>query len=348
MFRYETDSNRRILQIMGHEKGFHILRPLISQSNAPSSRKPRDMRVLFLLIAFSFGITLSSQVEESKDWCRLNCDVNIHKENTELIYQLIQIDSVRDEIQRYKEKKFPIRFVYVQENSTIDQAAKRQELGQVIRDLNKSFSNTGFVFYIEEVGLLETDLKLEDLSQNLYNLYSDFSNANDREDMLTVYILGHRDKYCTITATSVSCSKVGGFSYILSDLANNIVLSQFDLLDSKIVAHEFGHFFGLYHTFEQNLFGKDEFDESKCYVTGDRICDTPPDPGSVFEVYVNYSRCEMIGHQDLNNHTYEPLIENYMSYYKPCYLKAYSFTEEQELVMKLASRLSFREVLSRN
>ena len=124
-------------------------------------------------------------------------------------------------------------------------------------------------------------------------------------------------------------------------------MSKFDLRDSKIVAHEFGHFFGLYHTFEESLFGKDSFDPDQCATTGDLICDTAPDPGSIFEVYVNYTACEMIGLKDLSGNEYLPIIENYMSYYKPCYLTEYSFTEQQEMVMKMSSQLPIRKKLSR-
>lgn len=156
----------------------------------------------------------------------------------------------------------------------------------------------------------------------------------------------HKKEFCTVTSTSISCSKIGGFSFILSNRTSNIVLSQFDLKDSKIVAHEFGHFFGLYHTFEEQLFGKDQFSDKDCYLVGDRLCDTPPDPGAVFEVYVNYSDCSMIGLTNSAGAHYDPLIENYMSYYKPCYLKEFSFTNEQIMVMQLASNFPLRAKLT--
>ena len=113
------------------------------------------------------------------------------------------------------------------------------------------------------------------------------------------------------------------------------------------MAHEFGHFFGLYHTFEDRLFGKDTFNPETCNTTGDLVCDTPPDPGTVFEIYVNYSSCEMNGLTDLNGNEYQPILQNYMSYYKPCYLKENIFTGQQVKIMKLASRLDIRKRLSR-
>ena len=207
--------------------------------------------------------------------------------------------------------------------------------------------NTGVQFYSEEVIALQSELKIEDLSRNVSNIYDTFSQRYDLKDMITLYIMDHKKDFCEVTPTSISCLKTGGFSYILSGRNNNIVMSQFDLKNEKIVAHEFGHFFGLYHTFEEHLFGRDNFERSTCSITGDRICDTPPDPGSVFEVYVNYSNCEMNDFNNSNGNEYKPLIENYMAYYKPCYLKEYSFSTQQEQLITLASQLNLRKRLSR-
>ena len=52
-------------------------------------------------------------------------------------------------------------------------------------------------------------------------------------------------------------------------------------------------FSDLYHTFEDYQFGKEKADGSNCAEAGDRLCDTPADPGSIYEVHVNYSLCEI-------------------------------------------------------
>lgn len=45
--------------------------------------------------------------------------------------------------------------------------------------------------------------------------------------------------------------------------------------ESQVMAHEIGHYFGLYHTFK----GGCENDD--CMLQGDRVCDTPPDDNTV-------------------------------------------------------------------
>ena len=308
-------------------------------------------KILLILLVLPNSILISQHlvdIEENKSWCRLNCDPSIHTQNTELVYKFIQLDSVKQELKSFKQKKFPLRFVHVGPKPFATENNSRKILDEVVHELNQSFAEVKFHFHIEDIEFLESELTLEDLSNNRYDLYDSFSSENDKSDIITVYILNHKNAFCKVSDTSISCAKTGGFSYILSDRANNVVLSHFDLRDPKIVAHEFGHFFGLYHTFEEQLFGKDAFESEDCYIVGDRICDTPPDPGSVFEVHVNYTRCEMFGFENTDGHEYKPLIENYMSYYKPCYLKKFSFSSEQVMIMQLASQLNIRNKLNRN
>lgn len=305
------------------------------------------MRNLLAFLALLSTTSILAQNHEEKVWCRINCDPAIHTENTKMIYDQVLNDSIIAELAGYDSISFPIRIVYVSQEDGTTTDETNEEIDLVISNLNYAFKNTRIWFYVDQIVQATSDLYLEDLSQNTFNIYDKFSYDNDLDSMITLYVMDHKHEFCRVTESSVSCSRTGGFSYVLSSRANNIVLSRFDLLNPKVVAHEFGHFFGLYHPFEENLFGKDSFKEGECHTKGDLICDTPPDPGSVFEIYVNYSTCEMQGYKDENDNEYNPLLDNYMSYYKPCYLKEYSFTPQQEMVLQLSSRLVVRKKLSR-
>jgi len=198
------------------------------------------------------------------------------------------------------------------------------------------------VFFIDRTDVILSNLKLEDLSQDLYAPYNDFSDTYDAPDLLSVYIFDHKKEFCNISATSISCGRTGGFSYILSERTNNIVMSRFDISDIKVLAHEMGHFWGLYHTFEEAQYGKDDLSKENCHLLGDRICDTPGDPGAIFEVYVNYVTCETLNLKNEAGKEYKPMIENYMGHYKPCYLKEFKFTPQQLKVMEVAATLPMR------
>ncbi len=304
----------------------------------------KKFNILFTLL-FSYGILLC-QGHEEKTWCLVNCDPAIHLENKNLLYDNLMNDTVVTSALDFEEIRFPLRFTYITENLlTIDKEV-HATIDKAVKELNYAYRNTGIVFTKDQITQIQSKTKLEDLSLNAYNLYDSFSREYDLPDMITVYILEHQKEFCRISGNNISCSRVGGFSYILSSRVNNLVLSQFDLTNPKIVAHEFGHFFGLYHTFEESLFGKDTFSPNSCTKKGDLICDTPPDPGAVYEIYVNHATCEMVGFEDKNGNSYNPILNNYMSYYKPCYLKEHIFTKEQELVMRISSRLEMRKKLS--
>jgi len=88
---------------------------------------------------------------------------------------------------------------------------------------------------------------------------------------------------------------------------------------SSVVAHEMGHYFGLYHTWEGSLTSSPELvDGSNCATTGDFVCDTPADP--YFEdsgiQWVEDGTNEYIYMGlDANGDYYTPNVENIMSYY---------------------------------
>ncbi|MBP8212930.1 MAG: hypothetical protein KAX53_04245 [Saprospiraceae bacterium] len=94
------------------------------------------------------------------------------------------------------------------------------------------------------------------------------------------------------------------------------------------ITHEFGHNFGLGHTFEG---GGELVDGSNCDTEGDGICDTPADPYVPFEKKSEYiEACEFISlKKDAKGQYYQPDVGNIMSYYHcDC-----GFTREQYLNM---------------
>ena len=300
-------------------------------------------KIMLVLCVVVVCISTSlAQVLETKNWCLSRCDIaGDERENTELVHLQLKNDSIIAVTNLDSIKRIPLRIAIIQEDS-IEVEIKELIVRRAINDLNKSLVETNLVFYIERTDVILSELKLEDLSANLYEPYNQFSDKYDESDVLSIYIFDHDEDFCNIQPNSISCGRTGGFSYILSNRTNNLVMSRFDLSDIKVFAHEMGHFWGLYHTFEETLYGKDDFNKENCAIIGDRICDTPPDPGSIFEVYVNYTTCELLNLKNDEGYDYKPLIENYMSYYKPCYLRPYSFTPDQIKVMKVAATLPIR------
>jgi hypothetical protein len=92
------------------------------------------------------------------------------------------------------------------------------------------------------------------------------------------------------------------------------IFLQKDCFGSGVLAHELGHYFGLYHTFETATFGVESADGTNCKTTGDLICDTQADPNGS-----NDAQCHLNPQQidTISGLYYEPPVCNIMSYYNP-------------------------------
>jgi hypothetical protein len=100
-----------------------------------------------------------------------------------------------------------------------------------------------------------------------------------------------------------------------------IVMKKSSGSDPVAMAHEMGHYWGLYHTFEATVNGPELADGSNCATSGDLICDTPADPyinPQPLPIYLNGCQFIYMG-KDSNGQYYDPHTSNIMSYYLcPC------------------------------
>ncbi|SFE89864.1 beta-propeller fold lactonase family protein [Thermoflexibacter ruber] len=91
--------------------------------------------------------------------------------------------------------------------------------------------------------------------------------------------------------------------------------------NSRTVAHELGHFFGLLHTFDfnnaPNITDRELVTRGvgkNCDTKGDSFCDTPADPYGLPNA--NNMGCTYTGTvRDANNELFSPAMDNIMSYY---------------------------------
>ena len=153
------------------------------------------------------------------------------------------------------------------------------------------------------------------------------------ERRINLYIVNHMQ--------NIDCG-FGTMEGILTEKSANIFIKLkncSDVKHSQNIAHQLGHLFGLYDTF--NLEADLELvDGSNCETAGDFICDTPADPygriipiegeEDVFLVGNFQANCEFIFNgKDENGEYWQPDMGNIMSSY-PCKC---GFTREQYFKM---------------
>jgi hypothetical protein len=113
--------------------------------------------------------------------------------------------------------------------------------------------------------------------------------------------------------------KVDGFSSYPGSDVQGIVVDWFDLElaagPTSLLAHELGHLFFLFHTYETELFGRELVtrDPSNCENRGDKLCDTPADPGWGFYLITPDSCAYLANDVDPTGAPYTPDPQNIMS-----------------------------------
>lgn len=116
----------------------------------------------------------------------------------------------------------------------------------------------------------------------------------------------------------------------------DLVVIKKPCMTPVVLAHELGHFFGLYHTFE-TAFGVEPASQNNCQTAGDLLCDTEADPQGSVDAFCNYTG----PYQDSSNDYYIPPVDNIMSSYGTCPCR---FTSEQ--FMRMANQyLTLRSYL---
>lgn len=201
-----------------------------------------------------------------------------------------------------------------------------EQVLELINKLNLVFSEINIRF------LVENNVVQHIYDNEFYDLKTE-SDANlrakyDSDNAINLYF--------THTITRPDLSLLNGYSSLpnFSKRSNAVILSyrdndpfSFSLLKEKIVPHEFGHYFGLLHTYQDsnnNDIKKRELVTrgigSNCTTAGDELCDTPADPFERNPALISLDCAEKIPSDilDFNGENYSPPIDNYMSYHHKC------------------------------
>ena len=130
--------------------------------------------------------------------------------------------------------------------------------------------------------------------------------ANHEPNTINIYYVDEIGNRITSSACGISTFPWDGRA------DSRFILMQKDCsTNGTVLAHEIGHFFGLFHTHETAA-GVELVNRSNCNSAGDLICDTPADPDLS---RVGLSGCTYQGEfTDRNGDRYRPDPANIMSY----------------------------------
>ena len=234
------------------------------------------------------------------------------------------------------EKSFKINAHIVQHPITpsdLNEATVRAAIAQ----LNQHFSGAQISFKLEaNISRSKSLNYLSDIltSQQIEKTITDPLDIKNTINLYLVQTNSLLEGYTPVLSE-------GFKDYALFNL-NQIFISHKAIKHPATVAHEYGHFFNLQHTFGINPFEASTSelpDGSNCQFTGDFICDTPPDPNGQLDC----CDCSYLGTTIPTSTQFNPLTNNFMSYYKYCCRTA--FTPGQLRAMKKAA-LEYRAYLN--
>ncbi len=205
-------------------------------------------------------------------------------------------------------------------------------LNSVMASVNSYYllNDTGIQFYLagESPDYIDDD--------GLYNSFTAFNetsiNGHDAVNAMNIYLVNQFDQ-----------TSLGGYAYFPANdiqTTRSFILTgsgeSNDDLGNRLIPHELGHNFNLYHTFQGSTSANAAEVElvtrgagANCTTAGDLLCDTPADPYNRSGASTTYvSGCPVYTGTatDPTGAAYTPSITNIMSYYFPC---SHDFTAGQ-------------------
>lgn len=196
----------------------------------------------------------------------------------------------------------------------------QEDIDAEIEKANKAYSEAGIVFF-----LCGSPRYIKGKTIYDFNSGDQLNSQNYIPNTVNVYFV----EDLQVNADVGLCG-YAQFPWVGDVKLRYIMMNQACSTNGSTLAHELGHFYGLFHTHE-TFRGREYVDGSNCQTAGDQICDTPADPN--LSLPNAMAGCAYVGrYTDPKGASYEPHISNLMAY-SPSACRHY-FSDGQKRVMR--------------
>lgn len=165
----------------------------------------------------------------------------------------------------------------------------------LINSANAAFAPIGFSFNVCKV-IDIPDYRYRDLNEGV--TMAELLDLHYHAEVINIYF-------------TANTSPAEGFAAMPAPNSGDYVAVGSDAFQQGSVQliHQLGHFFGLYHTSGDGVFGPEFASGTNCTTAGDLLCDTPADPDGTIG-----SNClHQLPVFDPQGNKYAPPYDNYMS-----------------------------------
>lgn len=200
-----------------------------------------------------------------------------------------------------------------------------ENLAKALANLNAYYAEANIEFFYKAFPNYASDTDLYEFNADTND--TDLDTEADVRALFTTATDAVNIYFVNSIVTSSGFGACGYASFPYNGALSNRIMMDNDCLlngTTGTFVHEFGHYFSLYHTHQDTENGPDAPDaenvarsgaNANCSIAGDLLCDTNADP-RYDNANFNSGTCTVPNPgMDENGETYDPPVENIMSYY---------------------------------
>lgn len=276
---------------------------------------PFQAHSLFFTLTFAF-LSLSAFGQEPEQLCGTTIDEMNYDRLVEINERWVNREKFPNQMKAYGGTTYyvPVQLHLINDDNGLGGISESEALAALDR-MNEYYIDASIHFY--QCGGIDIINNSTYFDYNK-NQMADLDAAYSQPNVVNIYVAN--------SAINSSGSAICGHAEFPGGL-DFIMQTTSCMNNGSTLAHEMGHYLGLYHT-HSTTFGDEAVDGSDCATQGDLICDTPADPRLSSGNNINNDGCIYFGTDvDENGDTYSPSVTNVMSYSsKEC---RFTFSEGQ-------------------